>query len=812
MAPPAARGPDRPERADPSAPARGAPFFELASSALFLHRPDGTLVDVNPAACETFGYERSAFLRLKPQDYVLPDQVEVFQSFQRTLASGETFRGEVRGRHADGRPLDLLVEGCRIELGGEAYDFSTLLEVTERREAERLLARRARFDRLLATVSLELQTTADLRAGLQAAVERIGQAAGVDFLVFWALEDGRRWVRAGKWYADRARPVVADWPDQMSLDAIPWLSARIRAGRTVTYEASRGFGKGARAEDRIFEALGIQSEAILPVLHEGDLLGAINPGYLFEERSFDDGELERYRVLGRMLASAYQRMLARDALEQRERELARTQEAAGVGSWWRDAARTALHRSPELDRMLGLLPEDAHALDTLLDLVHPEEVDRLRTAMRIVRHSGEARVVEVRMRRRDGQACVLEHRIEADHDADGALTQLHGTVLDITERRATESRLQDALQRLQQLQERIEAENLVLRDQIERARGDELIGDSEVFRTCVSLAERVAVTDARALLLGETGVGKELIARHIHRASGRSGPLIVINCAAIPAGLIESELFGHEQGAFTGAEARKLGRLELAENGTLFLDEIGDLPLELQGRLLRVLQEREFTRVGGTEVLHFGGRVVAATHRDLEDAVAAGDFRQDLYFRLSVFPIRVPPLRERRDDIPALVRHLVAKHARPLGRSIERIDPALFEDFAAQDWPGNVRELESAVQRALIAGQGPVLHPVRAASTPGATLRPQAAAGAPGLRIDAASERLADVEAAHLRAVLRDCAGRIEGSAGAAQRLGLAPSTLRSRMRRLGIRRPDVSDAGGGDATGGASGRPAGDA
>jgi transcriptional regulator with GAF, ATPase, and Fis domain len=297
------------------------------------------------------------------------------------------------------------------------------------------------------------------------------------------------------------------------------------------------------------------------------------------------------------------------------------------------------------------------------------------------------------------------------------------------------------------------------------------------------LVDQVAPTNATVLLLGETGTGKELIARAIHDSSPRrEHPLIKVNCAALPDTLIESELFGHEKGAFTGAAGRRKGRFELADEGTIFLDEIGDLPPELQAKLLRVLQSGEFERLGSEKTLTANVRVIAATNRNLEAAAADGSFRADLYYRLKVFPIEVPPLRDRRKDIPLLVWHFITMRQATLGRRIETVPQRTMERLVAYDWPGNVRELEHVIERALILSPGSTLMVEDLVSVLGAAA-PLHAGG---------SQQMADAERAHILRVLRDCGWKVKGSGNAAERLGLNPSTLRSRMKKLGIARPAI--------------------
>ena len=309
---------------------------------------------------------------------------------------------------------------------------------------------------------------------------------------------------------------------------------------------------------------------------------------------------------------------------------------------------------------------------------------------------------------------------------------------------------------------------------------DPIVGDSDVLRYVMFRVDQVAPTDASVLLLGETGTGKELIARAIHQRSARRGrPLVIVNCAALPANLIESELFGRERGAFTGAHASQIGRFEMANRGTVLLDEIGELPLELQPKLLRVLQEGQVERLGSPRTVEIDVRVIAATNRDLAEEVRAGRFRSDLYYRLNVFPITMPSLRDRREDIPALVHHLVRRLSRTLHKTIDTIPPSTMQALERYDWPGNIRELENVLQRAIILSSGSTLT-IGDAWMPAVQTRPAAAD----------LVKLADVERRHIQSILEGVRWRIEGTGGAARLLGLNPSTLRSRMAKLGIERP----------------------
>ena len=348
-------------------------------------------------------------------------------------------------------------------------------------------------------------------------------------------------------------------------------------------------------------------------------------------------------------------------------------------------------------------------------------------------------------------------------------------------RRRKEAELRDAFQEIDRLKDRLEAENIYLQEEVERSyQFEDIVGDSPALERVLLFIEQVAPTDAAVLVRGETGTGKELVARALHGLGKRKHrPLVKVNCAALPTSLIESELFGHEKGAYTGAVEKRMGRFELADEGTLFLDEIGDLPLELQAKLLRVVEDGEFERLGSSKTLKVDVRVIAATNRDLEKAISEGRFREDLYYRLAVFPIDVPPLRARTGDIPLLVGYMLDKHRGRLKKNVRRVARETMERLKAYPWPGNVRELENVIERALILSPGETLV---LDETLGMSLRERG--GEPD------SQSMETMERSHILSVLESCGWRIRGKGGAADRLDINPSTLRSRMKKLGIDRP----------------------
>ena len=353
-------------------------------------------------------------------------------------------------------------------------------------------------------------------------------------------------------------------------------------------------------------------------------------------------------------------------------------------------------------------------------------------------------------------------------------------------RRRADLELKQAYDEIRKLKDRLEIENITLREELRTSfEDDELIGKSHAFRIILYQVEQVGPTDSTVLIQGETGTGKGLIARRIHQQSGRKDhPPVTVNCAALPATLIESELFGHEKGAFTGAVNQKIGRFELADGGTIFLDEIGDLPLELQAKLLRVLQDHEFERLGSSTTRTVDTRVIAATNRDLDLLIQQGAFRADLYYRLGVFPIRIPPLRERRSDIPLLVWFFITNLQIRLGKTIETIPARVMDALIAYDWPGNVRELRNIVERAMI------LSPSTRLELDDAFLGRHRTTSVSGRTHEQQRENLEDAQRAHIVRVLEECGWKVRGKDGAAERLGLKRTTLQSRMKKLGIQRP----------------------
>jgi PAS domain S-box-containing protein len=486
-----------------------------------------------------------------------------------------------------------------------------------------------------------------------------------------------------------------------------------------------------------------------------------------------------------------ERKRANEKLRRSEAYLAEGQRLTHTGSWARCISTGELYYSVESFRIFGLDPQRTRpTFDTFLNRLHPDDrVSTLETLDHAIRERNDFEC-DYRIVRDDGS---IRHVHVVGHpviNAAGQLSEFVGTHVDVTEQLQAQAALENALAEIRQLKDQLYQENVALREEIdETSMFEEIVGKSEALRLVLAQVETVAATDSTVLIYGETGTGKELIARAIHNLGERSAQAFVkLNCAAIPTGLLESELFGHEKGAFTGAIGQRIGRFELANHGTVFLDEIGEIPLDLQPKLLRVLQEREFERLGSSRTVKTDARLIAATNRDLSVMVEEGNFRSDLFYRLDVFPIHVPALRDRKEDIPLLVRHFVQQFSRRLGKNMDSIPSATMEALCEYPWPGNIRELQNVIERAVIISTGSVLNvPIgdlksRSHSSNRAKTESWQFADARNAR-----KAVDEAERKRILEVLEQTLWTVSGPDGAAARLGLKRSTLQYRMRTLGI-------------------------
>jgi len=476
-----------------------------------------------------------------------------------------------------------------------------------------------------------------------------------------------------------------------------------------------------------------------------------------------------------------------EKLRRSEADLLEAQRLSHTGSLKHDIASGRVTVSPEVYRIYGVRPDEAESnAEFWLNRTHPEDAKRIQELFEECEIQKTDYEADHRIVLPDG---AVKHLHAIGHplvNEEGDLVEFFGTVMDVTEHHRARADLEKAIEEIKRLKDQLQNENVVLREQIDQAfMFEEIVGTSSGLQGVLSRVMKVAPTDSSVLISGETGTGKELVARAIHKRSRRSQRAFVsVNCAALAPSLISSELFGHEKGAFTGAMQRRLGRFELANGGTIFLDEIGELPLDTQVALLRVLQEREFERVGGTQPVRIDVRVIAATNRDLEAAVANGTFRPDLYYRLNVFPIHIPPLRERQDDLLMLLEYFVNRFAQKMGKHFGKIDKRTVELFRSYPWPGNIRELQNVVERSVIVSSDDAFSVDAAwlSKDPRRVTLPKQPKPA-DTDEDARRERLIIEDA------LARSRGRVSGPNGAAARLRVPPSTLEHRIKKLRIRK-----------------------
>jgi transcriptional regulator with GAF, ATPase, and Fis domain len=686
---------------------------------------------------------------------------------------------------------------------------------------------RLRFERLIADLSAGFVNlpAAKVGAHIEGALRSITEFLDMDRGFLIEVREGSDELPV-TWRFIGNLPLLGH---RFAVHQYPWYAGRVRAGQPIVLpRLPEDLPRDSHEARRTFAELQIKTSVTVPVKIGGIVLGAICFCSHRANRDWSDELVQRLIVVGEIFASALERKRLDELLSQRlEFEALLTEVSSSLTHVPAEQVDTAIEAG--LSRLATFLEVDRASLyevwpDGSVSPTHssassidagppvPAKTDALPFCMRALRRGEPVRIARVDALPAD--AAADRGALEAMGIGAALMIPVHArlelvcalglamsrpgrdwpeamiprlrliaeTFANAVARKRADQKLGQALSEVRQLKDRLAAENVYLQEQIGRESGSrEIIGQSDGLGSVLLQLEQVAATGASVLLLGETGTGKSLVARAIHARSPRKDrPLITVNCAALPANLVESELFGHERGAFTGALTRRPGRFELADGGTLFLDEIGDLPLDLQAKLLRVLQDGEFERVGGSRTLRVNVRIIASTNRDLRADVQRGRFRQDLYYRLNVFPISMPALRQRRDDIPILVQHLVTRFAREMGRPIETVPTRVMSALVAYDWPGNVRELENVIERAVIISAGPALQLAEPLELHGG------GAGGPDSAVD---ERLVGVERQHIVTILERTGWTIEGAKGAAAILGLNASTLRSRMQRLGIKR-----------------------
>lgn len=566
-------------------------------------------------------------------------------------------------------------------------------------------------------------------------------------------------------------PELLEPPDRMNgNETFPWALRLLMRNEILCVASTAQAPPEAVVDKQTWAAYSVKSTLGFPLsTGGGQLFGVLSFEATRREREWPEVLQKRLQVIAQVFANALARKQAEQTLRASEARLSLAAESANAGMWTLEPETGRIWSSDKNFELLGIFPREEFDLAAFLALIHSDDREMIRARITGAMLSGREESVEYRVMRPDGGVRWLTARGRRHSGADGGPDRLMGVNIDITESKRLE-------QELKSLKERLQAESEYLREEI-RVSGqfDEIVGHSPALLNVFQRIEQVAPTDASVLITGETGTGKELITRAIHRLSQRKARVMVkVDCASLPPSLIESELFGREKGAFTGALTKQVGRFELADESTLFLDEIGELPLELQAKLLRVLQDGEFERLGSPKTIKVNARVIAATNRDLAECVRKGTFREDLFYRLNVFSIHVPPLRERTGDIPLLVKTFIGEIEKKMRKHGGPVSDKTMQELQAYPWPGNIRELRNVVEQAVILSDGK-------------NLRLQVPQGAGTTSNSNGSATLEEMEYRHIVSVLEKTGWRIKGPLGAARLLGLNPSTLFSRMRRLGI-------------------------
>ncbi len=641
------------------------------------------------------------------------------------------------------------------------------------------LDKQLRFETLLAEISTLFINlpVGQIDSEIEAAQRRICEFLDLDRSTLWqVLEQEPGTILLTHIYQPEGSRLPVD---RMNLNEFfPFCYQKIMRGETVTISKMTDLPVEAERDRETFSLYESKSGAYVPLsVGRGPVFGLLTFAAIREEKEWTEEVLNGCILLAQVFANTLTRKKTEMALRESEARLILTTNAAEAGLWNMELDTGAVWVSEKIRDLFNFAPDEELNGESFFNVIHPEDRERVNQELQQAIQTGENFQCEYRIVFPEGKIRWIAARGQHHPGLDGGAGRLLGVSLDISTRKQMEEQLEQRLREIEALKHRLEQENIYLQQEVKLlAEHSEIIGKSAPLKNILAQAGQVAGTDSTVLVLGETGTGKELLARYIHRMSLRKDrPLVTINCASLPPSLIENELFGREKGAYTGALTKMIGRFELADGSTLFLDEIGELPLDLQSKLLRVLEDGKFERLGSTKSMHVNVRIIAATNRDIEQEVVKGKFRQDLFYRLNVFPISVPPLRERSEDIPLLAWTFVREFEKRFGTQIEKIPHKTMQTLQSYPWPGNVRELRNIIERAMILAQDKTL--VVELPKNGSS------------ESDTANS-LEVIMRTEILAVLKKTNWRISGPDGAAEILRLKRSTLQSKIKKLGIKRP----------------------
>ncbi|MBC2709811.1 MAG: sigma 54-interacting transcriptional regulator [Desulfosarcina sp.] len=653
--------------------------------------------------------------------------------------------------------------------------FSTVIS---RQQSEEHLESLRRFEALVTDISAHFVNlpAEKIDTQIEDAQRRVCECLDVDLSALWQWsENSPHFMTVTHMHSPPEgpeRPVGID-----GREAFPWALEKVLRGEELVYSTESMPPEAARDQESR-RHFGIQSSVVIPLsAGGGPVIGILAFDTLRKERTWQEPILERLRMIAQIFANALARKRSDLQLRENRMRLSAATEFAGVGLWVIEADTGGVWVTPRARELFYFAENEALDYASFDRKIDPADRERFDQAVQAAIQSGEKLDIDFRIVLPDGDVRWIRASGKQLPATNGKAARLMGASIDISARKQMEAQLRKQLDEINSLKERLEKENIHLRKQIElKAVHKEIVGRSPAMLRVLNQVEQVAQTDTTVLIEGETGTGKELLARAVHQLSDRrKRPLVTVNCASLPSTLVESELFGREKGAYTGALTRMTGRFEAADRATLLLDEIGELPVDVQAKLLRVLEQGCFERLGSVYPMKVDVRIIAATNQDLAKQVAAGRFRKDLYYRLNVFPIHLPPLRERPEDIPPLVLAFVRQYENKMGKRIDHISRQCMDDLQCYAWPGNIRELRNLIERALIVTSGRTLE----VSLP----RGAVAEFPEDLNLEETQRR-------HITRVLQKTGWRLSGRDGAAEVLGLKRTTLQSTMKRLGIRRP----------------------